>query len=160
MSQAIKTLGGSHLTKMVNTRSDFSSFQCTTGNNINDIASFMKSLDEIVNLSEGVVTNSEAASLDNDPGSRKNVQEMIDKWRSRRQIPKPVCLECGRICSNHGNLKQHVKNMHGPPDQWETCHVCQKQCKSRQYLLQHLLQTHGIRQRSRFMRNLGLPLFD
>lgn len=83
-----------------------------------------------------------------------NLQELFDSWRTSLDAMKPVCPECGRVCSNNGNLKQHMKNMHGPPDQWETCYVCQKQCKSRQYLLQHLLQTHGIRQRSRFMTNL------
>lgn len=82
------------------------------------------------------------------------LQEMIDNYRMSMDALKPACPVCGRICSNPGNLKQHMKNMHGPPDQWETCHICEKQCKSRQYLLQHLLQTHGIRQRSRFMTDI------
>lgn len=99
-----------------------------------------------------LMTNQSGSTDDNN--SAQNFQEMIDNWRMSMDALKPVCGECGRVCSNTGNLKQHMKNMHGPPDQWEICHVCQKQCKSRQYLLQHLLQTHGIRQRSRFMTDI------
>ena len=136
--------GDSQITKIANTKNENSSpLQLITGDNIIDTNNFP--------LSESLASNIQ--NLTDNVETRKNIQDMLDFWKLAQQNFKPVCLECGRTCSNHGNLKQHIKNMHGPPDQWEMCHVCQKKCKSRQYLLQHLLQTHGIRQRSRFMRN-------
>ncbi|XP_050529100.1 protein tramtrack, beta isoform isoform X2 [Daktulosphaira vitifoliae] len=61
--------------------------------------------------------------------------------------PKPVCTECGRVYSSVSNLKQHIANVHSATPHWEPCPVCGKHFKTRQYLFNHLLQTHGIRQR-------------
>lgn len=151
MSQDVKSLGDPNLINIFNPRGDFSSFQQPTGSCSVNTRNLPKSNAENISFAEALVSVSNDESFENS-SVRQNVQEIIDTWRSSLQFSKPVCPECGRVCSNLGNLKQHIRNMHGPPDQWETCYVCQKQCKSRQYLLQHLLQTHGIRQRSRFMR--------
>ncbi|CAG2053025.1 unnamed protein product [Timema podura] len=61
---------------------------------------------------------------------------------------KPVCPECGRVYSTNSNLKQHIANVHSRSHSWESCHICGKHFKTRQYLHTHLLQTHGIRQRN------------
>lgn len=65
--------------------------------------------------------------------------------------PKPICKECGRIYSSISNLKQHLANVHSTSPQWEPCPICGKHFKTRQYLFNHLLQTHGIRQRGNRM---------
>lgn len=65
--------------------------------------------------------------------------------------PKPVCSECGRMYSSVSNLKQHMANVHSNSNAWEPCPICGKHFKTRQYLFNHLLQTHGIRQRSNRM---------
>lgn len=65
--------------------------------------------------------------------------------------PKPICKECGRVYSSISNLKQHVANVHSTSPQWEPCPICGKHFKTRQYLFNHLLQTHGIRQRGNRM---------
>lgn len=65
--------------------------------------------------------------------------------------PKPVCVECGRVYSSVSNLKQHMANVHSASPNWEPCPVCGKHFKTRQYLFNHLLQTHGIRQRANRM---------
>lgn len=65
--------------------------------------------------------------------------------------PKPFCKECGRGYSTISNLKQHVANIHSPTPQWVPCSICGKHFKTRQYLFNHLLQTHGIRQRANRM---------
>lgn len=64
---------------------------------------------------------------------------------------KPICMECGRVYSSVSNLKQHIANVHSVSPQWEPCPVCGKHFKTRQYLFNHLLQTHGIRQRANRM---------
>jgi uncharacterized C2H2 Zn-finger protein len=64
---------------------------------------------------------------------------------------KPVCAECGRVYSSASNLKQHMANVHATAHAWEPCPVCGKHFKTRQYLFNHLLQTHGIRQRTNRM---------
>nr|XP_018909633.1 PREDICTED: protein abrupt-like isoform X3 [Bemisia tabaci] len=61
---------------------------------------------------------------------------------------KPVCPECGKVYSNNSNLKQHIANVHAQQDRTETCYVCHKQFKTKQYLQVHLLASHGIRQRN------------
>lgn len=70
--------------------------------------------------------------------------------------PKPVCTECGRVYSSVSNLKQHIANVHSATPHWEPCPVCGKHFKTRQYLFNHLLQTHGIRQRGSRM-HMHLP---
>lgn len=65
--------------------------------------------------------------------------------------PKPICKECGRVYSSISNLKQHIANVHSTSPQWEPCSMCGKHFKTRQYLFNHLLQTHGIRQRGNRM---------
>lgn len=65
--------------------------------------------------------------------------------------PKPICMECGRMYSSVSNLKQHMANVHSNSNNWEPCPICGKHFKTRQYLFNHLLQTHGIRQRSNRM---------
>lgn len=60
---------------------------------------------------------------------------------------KPFCEECGRIYSSMSNLRQHIANVHAPGT-WVQCNICGKYFKTRQYLYNHLLQTHGIRQRT------------
>ncbi|KAK6632035.1 hypothetical protein RUM44_007065 [Polyplax serrata] len=72
---------------------------------------------------------------------------------------KPVCPECGKAYSNNSNLKQHLANVHASPQQLETCQVCNKQFKTRQYLQVHLLASHGIRQR-KSPAPLGFPPWD
>lgn len=62
---------------------------------------------------------------------------------------RPVCRYCGRTYSSPSNLKQHVLNVHvePPAENWKTCDVCGKRCKTKHYLTNHQLQAHGIRQR-------------
>ncbi|XP_065203410.1 protein bric-a-brac 1-like isoform X2 [Planococcus citri] len=66
--------------------------------------------------------------------------------------PKPICKECGRVYSSISNLKQHVANVHATSPIWEPCPICGKHFKTKQYLFNHLLQTHGIRQRGNRMQ--------
>ncbi|XP_008544662.1 broad-complex core protein isoforms 1/2/3/4/5 isoform X2 [Microplitis demolitor] len=63
---------------------------------------------------------------------------------------KPKCPECGKIYSNNSNLKQHIVNVHTVQTEYISCHVCQKQFKTKQYLQIHLLSMHGIRKRNRY----------
>ncbi|XP_044004146.1 protein abrupt isoform X2 [Aphidius gifuensis] len=63
---------------------------------------------------------------------------------------KPKCPECGKIYSNNSNLKQHIVNVHTVQTQYISCHVCNKQFKTKQYLQIHLLSMHGIRKRKRY----------
>lgn len=62
---------------------------------------------------------------------------------------KPLCRYCGRTYSSTSNLKQHVLNVHvqTSAECWETCDLCGKRCKTKQYMANHRLQVHGIRQR-------------
>lgn len=71
--------------------------------------------------------------------------------------PKPVCKECGRVYSSISNLKQHVANVHATSPIWEPCPICGKHFKTKQYLFNHLLQTHGIRQRGNRMQMMPFP---
>ena len=63
---------------------------------------------------------------------------------------KPKCPECGKIYSNNSNLKQHIVNVHTVQTQYISCHVCNKQFKTKQYLQIHLLSMHGIRKRKSY----------
>ncbi|XP_034943404.1 protein abrupt isoform X2 [Chelonus insularis] len=63
---------------------------------------------------------------------------------------KPKCPECGKIYSNNSNLKQHIVNVHTVQTEYISCHICQKQFKTKQYLQIHLLSMHGIRKRNRY----------
>lgn len=64
---------------------------------------------------------------------------------------KPKCPECGKIYSNNSNLKQHIVNVHTVQTEYISCHVCNKQFKTKQYLQIHLLSMHGIRKRKSYM---------
>lgn len=63
---------------------------------------------------------------------------------------KPKCPECGKIYSNNSNLKQHIVNVHTVQTEYISCHVCNKQFKTKQYLQIHLLSMHGIRKRKSY----------
>lgn len=63
---------------------------------------------------------------------------------------KPKCPECGKIYSNNSNLKQHIVNVHTVQTEYISCHVCNKQFKTKQYLQIHLLSMHGIRKRKTY----------
>lgn len=78
---------------------------------------------------------------------RRYHQQQID---NANHNGKPKCPECGKIYSNNSNLKQHIVNVHTVQTEYISCHVCNKQFKTKQYLQIHLLSMHGIRKRKSY----------
>ena len=64
---------------------------------------------------------------------------------SNRPCPCPVC---GKVLTSRGNMKKHVENVHyeRPIEEWEPCTECDRRFKTRNLLLIHLVQKHGIYQ--------------
>ncbi|XP_011158024.1 broad-complex core protein isoforms 1/2/3/4/5 isoform X2 [Solenopsis invicta] len=81
-------------------------------------------------------------------------QQSHRRYHQQREDPshngKPKCPECGKIYSNNSNLKQHIVNVHTVQTEYISCHVCNKQFKTKQYLQIHLLSMHGIRKRKTY----------
>lgn len=61
------------------------------------------------------------------------------------------CMVCKRDYSTPSNLRAHVINVHiqTSENNWYTCSVCGKKCKTKHYLINHEMQKHSIRQRSK-----------
>ncbi|XP_053983345.1 broad-complex core protein isoforms 1/2/3/4/5 isoform X2 [Hylaeus anthracinus] len=81
---------------------------------------------------------------------RRLQQQQQHQPDSINQSGKPKCPECGKIYSNNSNLKQHIVNVHTVQTEFVSCHVCNKQFKTKQYLQIHLLSMHGIRKRKSY----------
>lgn len=65
------------------------------------------------------------------------------------QQARPTCPHCCREYSNVWNLKQHIVNVHvhTAAEEWESCTLCGKKFKTRQYLTMHQYRVHGIKHR-------------
>lgn len=62
------------------------------------------------------------------------------------------CVVCNRNYSSPSNLRAHVLNVHMDTSKtdWYQCSVCGKKCKTKHYLINHEMQKHGIRQKSKY----------
>lgn len=78
------------------------------------------------------------------PAGGKEEEEEQQQHQTR-----PTCPHCGREYSNVWNLKQHIVNVHvhTAAEEWESCTLCGKKFKTRQYLTMHQYRVHGIKHR-------------
>jgi len=67
----------------------------------------------------------------------------------QRKQSRPKCPHCCREYSNVWNLRQHIVNVHvhTATEEWESCTLCGKKFKTRQYLTMHQYRVHGIKHR-------------
>jgi hypothetical protein len=77
--------------------------------------------------------------------------------QQQRHQSRPKCPHCCREYSNVWNLKQHIVNVHvhTATEEWESCVMCGKKFKTRQYLTMHQYRVHGIKHREQNQSYIG-----